>query len=69
MYINYNDQMLSQRVTRREISMLLGILKTLLTPQFSDHGSNKRSAEEAAYIHYIDFLDDCEGKYRPSISP
>ena len=32
-------------------------------PQFSDKGSTRRVQEEQAYIHFSDFLDECEGKY------
>ena len=44
--------------------MFLGMLKSLLSPKFSEPGSNKRAAEEAAYIFFVDFLDDCRGKWQ-----
>lgn len=27
---------------------------------FSEAGTNARAREEAAYMHYVDYLDDCE---------
>lgn len=44
--------------------MFLGMLKSLLSPKFLEPGSNKRAAEEAAYIFFVDFLDDCRGKWQ-----
>ena len=36
-------------------------LKSVLTFQFSDEGSNQVPAEKQAYINFVDFLDECEG--------
>ena len=36
-------------------------LKALLKICFSEQGSNYRPVEEAAYIKFVDFLDDCAG--------
>ena len=36
-------------------------LKSLVRVQFSEEGSNLRRMEEAAWINFLDFLDDCEG--------
>ena len=30
---------------------------------FSERGTNRRTAEEAAYMYLMDFLDSCEGIY------
>ena len=37
-------------------------LKNLVCVEFSEEGHNMRSKEEAAWIHFGDFLDECEGK-------
>ncbi len=36
-------------------------VKEMLEPTFSDKGSTKRVQEEQAYVHFCDFLDECEG--------
>ena len=38
------------------------MLKDLVTIKFSEEGSNRKLAETAAWIHFIDFLDECAGK-------
>ena len=30
---------------------------------FSERGSTRRTAEEAAYVYVMDFLDSCEGSH------
>ena len=30
--------------------------------EFSEEGHNMRSKEEQAWVHFGDFLDECEGK-------
>ena len=37
-------------------------LKTLVNVEFSDEGSNMRKKEEQAWVHFVDFLDECDGK-------
>ena len=37
-------------------------LKALVETEFSEEGSNQRYAEEQAWINFVDFLDECEGK-------
>ena len=41
---------------------LIEILKDLLTVEYSAAGSNQRAAEEQSWVHFGDFLDECEGK-------
>lgn len=36
--------------------------------RYSEKGSNEREREEAAYMYFVDYLDDCE-KGRKSIIP
>jgi len=31
--------------------------------EFSEQGSNSLPLEKQAYIHFVDFLDECEGKF------
>ena len=31
--------------------------------KFSEEGHNMRSKEEQAWVHFGDFLDECEGSY------
>ncbi len=33
------------------------------TVSYSESGSRYRGAEEQAWIHFVDFLDDCEVYY------
>ena len=40
---------------------VVGALKTMLNVKFSEKGSNKRKEEEQAYVHFNDFMDECEG--------
>lgn len=37
------------------------MLKTLLNVKFSDHQSVYRQAEKDAYVHFVDFMDECAG--------
>lgn len=39
----------------------LGMLKGLLKPKFADQGDSHHTNEEAAYLHFVDFMDECEG--------
>ena len=34
----------------------------MLVPRFSEKGSTKSVHEEQAFLHFGDFLDQCEGK-------
>ena len=34
-----------------------------MTVLFAEKGSNLRKQQEQAYIHFIDFLDECSGKF------
>ena len=36
-------------------------LKDILLVQFADKGSNERRSQEQAYMHFLDFLDECSG--------
>ena len=38
-------------------------LKTLVEIEFSEEGSNLRRVEEQTWIHFVNFLDQCEGGY------
>ena len=38
-------------------------LKALFTVLFSEKGSNERKAQEQAYVHFLDFLDECSGMF------
>ena len=38
------------------------MLKGLLKPEFADWGDSHCTNEEAAYIHFVDFMDECEGR-------
>lgn len=39
------------------------MLKNMFITEYSDVGSNHRTLEEQAWIHFMDFLDECEGKH------
>jgi len=41
------------------------MLKDLVEVNFSEEGSSRKAAEAAAWIHFIDFLDECAGKGSP----
>ncbi len=34
----------------------------MMEPMYSEKGSTKRAQEEQTYVHFCDFLDQCEGK-------
>lgn len=36
--------------------------------KLSDRGSNLRGKEEQSWVHFCDFLDECEGKFFPFIA-
>ena len=36
-------------------------LKQELDVDYSEKGSNKLPAERQTYIHFVDFLDECDG--------
>ena len=36
------------------------IRKLFTEVRFSEAGTNARTREEAAYMHFVDYLDDCE---------
>lgn len=38
-------------------------LKALFTVLFSEKGSNELKAQEQAYVHFLDFLDECSGMF------
>lgn len=40
----------------------LGFIKHLLVPQFSPREEEHRALEECVYMHFVEFLDECEGK-------
>ena len=45
---------------------LSGELRKMFTIiKFSEKGSNRRDTEEAVYMFFVDFLDDCEKGIRP----
>ena len=44
-------------------SLTLGYFKAMLRPNFSEVGTQARSKEKACYIHFMDFLDECEGTH------
>ena len=37
----------------------------MFTINYADNGSIMRCSEEQTYIHFMDFLDECEGKKCP----
>ena len=39
-------------------------LKSILHCKFSEEGSNELPMEKRTYIHFVDFLDDCECKFK-----
>ena len=41
---------------------LLEYLKGLFTVLYAEKGSSARVKEAEAYIHFVDFLDECYGK-------
>ena len=43
----------------------VGFIKSLLCVKFCNKDDPKRSLEEQAYMFFVDFLDDCEGEYKP----
>lgn len=45
-------------------TLVVDQVKQLFLVKFSDAGSNFRKEEEQTWIHFIDFLDECEGKYK-----
>ena len=36
-------------------------IKALLVPMYSDKGTQECRLEEVTYMHFVDFLDECEG--------
>ena len=38
-----------------------GSIKALLHTKFSENGTEKREEEKVSYMHFMDFLDECEG--------
>lgn len=42
-------------------------MKNLFMVEFSDKGCNHRQEEEQAYVHFIDFMDECEGIYAVNV--
>lgn len=36
-------------------------VKHLFTVQFSEVGTNARQLEEQTWIHFTDFIDECQG--------
>lgn len=43
-------------------------LKNMFLVKLSDRGSNLRGKEEQSWVHFCDFLDECEGKFFPFIA-
>ena len=45
------------------ISQCTAAIKAQVTVKFADPEANKRerTLEEAAYIHFVDFMDECAG--------
>ena len=39
------------------------VFRSMLKPKYSEEGKPERQVEEAAFIHFMDFLDCCEGRY------
>jgi len=44
------------------LTFYIGYFKSILKPVFLDPLDNRRSAEEATYIFFLDFLDECQGR-------
>ena len=38
------------------------MLKGLLKPEFADRGDSRSTNEEAAYIYFLDFVDEYKGR-------
>ena len=36
-------------------------MKELIVIEYSEKGSSRRGSEEQAWVHFVDFLDECEG--------
>ena len=41
--------------------LLAGYFQGHLKPIFSERGSIRRPLEESTYVHFMDFLEECEG--------
>ena len=44
------------------LTFYIRYFKSILKPVFLDPLDNRRSAEEATYIFFLDFLDECQGR-------
>ena len=59
--VRTNNAMHCNYVAINYCLFLIEYIKGLFKIKFSDKASQYRSAEEAAYINFVDFLDQCEG--------
>lgn len=45
------------------LTFFLDDVKDLFKVLYSEDGSSERPLQEQAWIHFCDFLDECEGKH------
>ena len=39
------------------------LFRVCFSVKFAEKGSNQRKEQEQAYVHFVDFLDECAGKF------
>ena len=44
------------------LELIYHMLNGLLKPEFADQGDSRSTNEKAAYIYFVDFVDECEGR-------
>lgn len=62
-YIHYTVIMYIYMVMGLCYFVIPGGLRDMLTVLFADKGTIARQEQEQAFIHFVDFLDKCVGKY------
>ena len=45
-----------------KFSCFIDMLRGMMVLKFAEKGTNLRMQQEQAYLHFVDFMDECSGK-------
>lgn len=60
--LSYNNYLSNYLCNLLACFIYIDFIKEFLRVSFSDKDSDIRAIEEQAYMHFVNFLDDCEGE-------
>ena len=63
-YLHTSCEFGTVKICRFVLQTFTGQVKMMFMPQFAEKGSTIRVQQEQAFVHFGDFLDQCEGELR-----